>query len=129
MDPSSLTPEFMSLTTIHILLIKLEDASTIQTNLIHKDRIVQPKIFNIHVKSQIIKLEENISESQDERELCDLTSVESPAASVTSRYIPSFSSGRDKVKKEIVAVYVFSQGSFLVCQPSSLFELSLHCLL
>ena len=64
------------------------------------------------------------------RELCDLARVQSPAASVTSGYTPSFSSGRNQVKKEILATYTFfSQGSFLACLPSSLFELSLHCLL
>lgn len=56
------------------------------------------------------------------RELCDLARVQSPAASVTSGYTPSFSSGRNQVKKEILATYTFflRGHSWLVCLPPCL---------
>lgn len=49
------------------------------------------------------------------RELCDLVSVQSLAASVTSGYTPSFSCGRNQVQKEILApsTFFFSSGVIL----------------
>ena len=66
----------------------------------------------------------------DEIEFCDLTSSQHPVVPVTSGCTPSFGCGGNQVKKEfVVALCIFSLGSFLACLLSSLLELPLCCVL